>query len=401
MNIREFRDQRSTLLDVAQEMVEKAEREKRELSPLEDGRYKTIMSQVDNLGKEIERLESLPRRMNNTTIGRHTRIMADSEARALAAYIRGDRSALMDLESGGDEYDAMINLPEIRAVNSTMNITTEADGKYAIPTGFAGVVAARRNEIRLSDRLGIRRVPGKGTTVQFPYENANPNLFATTAEQDDAHSQNYERDAAVLGSKEFTLVKKTKKLELTEELLTDEDAALMDFIADHIGRAMALTHNAMLLAEVAANGTALKTFASAGAISAGEIDDLVFHDTLGYYLDDGGSCGWVMRPGTHGTITEITGNARTYANFPAGNRRELLNYPVYYSNSAAAIAAEAKSVYFGNWWYVGMREDPALRIIRDPYSVDGLVILKYSFRTCYGVLVAGGIGYGVHPAAGS
>jgi len=56
-------------------------------------------------------------------------------------------------------------------------------------------------------------------------------------------------------------------------------------------------------------------------------------------------------------------------------------------------------VYFGNWFRVGFREEPALRLIRDPYSVDGLVILKYSFRTVYGVLTAGGIGYGVHPSA--
>ena len=46
-----------------------------------------------------------------------------------------------------------------------------------------------------------------------------------------------------------------------------------------------------------------------------------------------------------------------------------------------------------------MREEPALRFIRDPFSVDGIVVLKYSFRTVYGVLIAGAVGYGVHPSA--
>ena len=40
-----------------------------------------------------------------------------------------------------------------------------------------------------------------------------------------------------------------------------------------------------------------------------------------------------------------------------------------------------------------------MRFIMDPYTVDGLVILKYSFRAVYGVLQAGAIGYGVHPSA--
>jgi len=59
---------------------------------------------------------------------------------------------------------------------------------------------------------------------------------------------------------------------------------------------MATTHNGLLLTEVATNGTLLKTFASATAIAAGEPEDVVFNDTLGYYLDDNGSVGWFSNP---------------------------------------------------------------------------------------------------------
>ena len=106
-----------------------------------------------------------------------------------------------------------------------------------------------------------------------------------------------------------------------------------------------------------------------------------------------------MRPTTFGKVKGISGDPRVYGNSVSTAGRTLLEYPVAYSNQAAAIAASAKSMYFGNWYMVGMREDPALRLIRDPYSVDGMVILKYTFRTVYGVLVAGAIGYGVHPTA--
>jgi len=135
--------------------------------------------------------------------------------------------------------------------------------------------------------------------------------------------------------------------------------------------------------------------------AAGALDVALAQNVpVGFYLDDAGSGKWVMRNPTFGDIASITGNPRLYAQTPGGAfAHEILGYPVFLSTAAAAIAASAKSVYFGNWFSVGFREEPALRLIRDPYSVDGLVILKYSFRTVYGVLTAGGIWYGVHPSA--
>ena len=406
-NPRELRAQRAELINNAMVMVEAAEAENRDFTEQEQSDYDEMISQAGELETRAARLESmtgLQGTLENRRAPNHNRgPLGDSEVRALAAYFReGAVTDLADFRQVDKEGDGLlITLPgarELRAIDSTMNITTAADGGAAVPTGFAGEIARRRNEIRLTERLGVRRVPGSGTTVNYPYEDGDPSVFATTSEQNDAHENNYERDAAKLATKAFTLVKKTKKIELTEELLDDEDADLNDFVADMIGRGLGMTHNSALLTEVAANGSALTTFASATALAAGEPEDVVFSDTLGYYLDDGGSIAWVLRPTSFGAIASITGNARLYAETPAGSfGRQLLGYPAYYSNYATAIAASAKSVYFGNWFYVGFREDPALRIIRDPYTVDGLVILKYSHRIVYGVLIAGAVGYGAHP----
>jgi HK97 family phage major capsid protein len=407
--VRELRDRRATVLDAARALVEAAEAEDRDLTQEEQGQYDQHINEAGQLETRINRLESMPelqpvpQNRRAPAVLRHGR--GDSEVRALAAWTRtGDRGAVRDLlaedERGAEGVEILIPTGlQMRSANDTiMNITTAADGNVAVPTGFAGDIARRRNEVRLAERLGVRMIPGVGTTVNYPYEDGDPNAFAATDEQNDAHEKTYERDAPKLANKAFTLAKKTKKLELTEELLDDEDANLMSYISDYIGRAIGITHNSLLLTEVGAYGTALKEFASATAIADGEPDDLVFHDTLGYYLDDGDAPSWVMRPTTFGAIKEISGNARVYGDAKSPSRT-LLEYPVFYSNQAAAIAATAKSLYFGNWYYVGMREDPALRLIRDPYTVDGMVLLKYSFRTCYGVLIAGAIGYGVHPSA--
>jgi HK97 family phage major capsid protein len=436
MNARELRDRRAQLLDEARAMVEAAESEDRNLSSDEETQYQDLIDQAGELETRINRLEAMPAVPENGDDGSQA-IQApninrgglgDNEIRALGAYLKkgdsGGVRSMMD-ESGQDGPEVVVNLPtalqmrsmamyesrmyevlglmgmERRAVDSIMNITTAADGGAAVPTGFSGTIALRRNEIRLSERLGVRPVPGVGTTVNYPFENADPSVFAATAEQDDSYAQTYERDVApVLDTKAFTLAKKTKKLALTEELMDDEDANLLAHVADSVGRGLGITHNSLLMTEVAANGTSLKTFASASAIAAGEPENVVFNDTLSYYLEEDDSIGWVIRPTTMGAIASITGNARLYAETPGGSRnREILGYPAFYSNQAAAVAASAKSMYFGNWYYVGMREDPALRFLRDPYTTDGIVYLKYSFRAVYGVLIAGAVGYGEHPTA--
>lgn len=420
MNARELRDRRATVLDQARAMVEKAEAENRDLNQEEQVSYDDLVNEAGNLETRAVRIESLPE-MSATqrkAPAYNKGPLGDNEVRAFEAYFKngdigglrhmrgdqesGERGPVVEIPLPMADYRARARRGELRAVDSTMNITTAADGGVTVPTGLAPRIAERIVEIRLTERLGCQLIPGVGTTVNHTYENADPVVFAATSEQADNLSTNdYQRDAMVLANKAFTLAKKTKKVNLTEELLDDTGENLMEAIASWIGRGIGMTHNYLLLTEAAASGTSLKTFASATAIAAGEPEDLVFHDTLSYYLDDGGSANWVMRPATFGAIKGLTGDSRQYGEQTLGSMgmRTLLEYPVYYSNYATAIEASAKSLYFGNWWYMGYREAPALRLIRDPYSEDGVVVLKYSFRTVYGLLIAGALGYGVHPSA--
>jgi len=405
---RELRAQRAQILVQARTLVEAAEAADRDLTPEEQTQYDAHLTEADTMEKRIKRMESLPvdlpvaPAINRTGLG-------DSEEKAFAHYFRtgdvgGVRSMLNNENSaenrGRPEVEMHIPGPyEMRATDEVMNVAADADGKSAVPVGFVNQIAARRAEIALVNLLGCQLVPGRGTTVNYPYENADAAVFATTTEQVDALTNVYERDRPTLATKAFTLVKKTKKVELTEELLDDEDANLMGFIADHIGRAQGLTLNTSMLVEAAATGTSV-SIGTTSAIAAGDPEKFAYHAILGYYLDDAGSIGWVMRPPTFGAIKNITGSTRLYDEQTGrGARRTLLEYPVFYSSAAAAIAASAKTVYFGNWRYMGYRLDPTLRFLRDPYTTDGVVLLKYSFRTVFGLLIAGALAYGAHPSA--
>ena len=395
MNARELRSKRAELLDEAKALVEGAEAEDRDLSEDESTEYDQKVVDAQGLETRIQRMEAMPgpsapppeQRIGVPNINR-IGLGGDEEVeenRAFCNYVRtGDEAGLNELRASND---------------TTMNITTAADGTNIVPTGHYNNIVARRDEMALDVALGVMQVPGKGTTVNVPYDNEDDGEFIVTTE-----SNAYDRDAPALGQKALTLAKYTKKVDLTVELIEDEDSRLMAFLADFIGRGKAKTDNGLLLTEVASNGTSLKSFASATVIAIDELESITFNDALEPYLDDSASCAWVMRRSVHGEIVVLDDTAfRRYANNQMGDEGgpSILGFPVKYSYKSGATAASTKSCYFGNWFYVMKREAPGMSVIRDPYTRSGYgeVILTYMYRLVYGVAIAEAIGYGVHPSA--
>jgi len=311
----------------------------------------------------------------------------------------GDNPAFKDLP-GKSAQVGNLQMITIKASNDTdMNIGTAADGGDLVPTGHFSRIVAKREESSIADRLGLMPIPGTGTTVDVPYDNEDDGEFVSTAE-----AAAFDRDAPAVAKKSSTLVKYTKKVEISVELLEDEDSGLMPFLEAKIGTGWGKTENNLILVEVAANGTSLKTFASATAIAAGELEDIVYNTDLAYYLDDAGNnVSWVMRPPTYGDLISLRGESRIYGgpDSSMGLRAPLLQYPVFFTNKAAAIAASAKPVYFGNWSFVGYRRSPNLQFLRDPYTLgaNGQVRLLYFIRVDHVVIQAKAIGYGEHPSS--
>lgn len=390
-NARELRAQRAEMLKKAKALAEKAEAEDRDFMPEEQTEYADYLKNGEELLTRAERLEKvsglaqgLEGVIEDRQAPAHNKIkLGDTEERAYCHFVRtGDDSGLRELRASND---------------TTMNIATNVDGQYLVPTGHYNEVIARRDDGDLTIQLGLRNIPGKGTTVNVPIDNEDDGEFVVTTE-----SAGFDRDAPATTYKAMTLAMYTKKVDLTYQLLEDEDSKLMAFLADFVGRGMAKTRNELLLTEVAANGATLKTFASATVIAIDELETIPYNDALGAYLDDTRSCAWVMRRSVHGEIVLLDDTSiRRYADNQMGGGNSLLGFPVKYTAKSGTTAASTKSVYFGNWNFVGVREAPGFTMMRDPYtrSSYGEVIINYFFRVVYGVLVQEAIGFGVHPSA--
>lgn len=365
-----------------QQMNTAAAAEERDFSAEEQARWDGLQAEAERNQRAIERdalLWTLPAdapethdvRQASTVITRRT---PDTAEGIYCRYLRtGDVGALM----------------ESRAYNNTdMNITTAADGEVAVPVGMVSDIVARRDEMMLAPKLGVRRVPGKGTTVNYPIDNEADVLFLVEAE-----SADIDQDSPALTEKAFTLAKYAKYITLTWELLRDEDANLMAFLNDWVARGWAATHNKLLITEALANGTAGLTFDSATAIGAAEIPELI--GKLAPEYQDGAQ--WITHPTTWAYLRGLVGDPFYFGQAGPG----LGGYPVNQSSHATALAASAKSLVFGNWNFMGMREGTSLTTLRDPYSVasKGQVRLWFWFDAVYGVLQAEAIQYGTHPTA--
>lgn len=392
--VMELRQERAGKIARMAEINEGAEKEERDLTEEEVKEYEGLKELVATLAERIARMEEVgglqeeAQRSAAPVAGRKapafnkTRV-GDTEERALAHYFRtGDNGALAQL----------------RAANNTIgNEGTGADGLYAVPTGHYRDIIAKRDESMLAAQMPIMRIPGTGLTVNVPVDNETDVEFASTSEQDDNYAQTYTRDFPAINQVAMTLVKYTKKIALTEELLEDEDSNLLAFIAGYVGRAMAGQHNTLLLTELRASGTAALTLDSASTIGAAEIPELVYKLPAQY--EDGAV--WAMARGTEGLLRGLVGSGFYFDPTPngTGGSRSLWGRPVYATAAASAIAASAKSLIFFNPAFVGMREGPGLTVLRDPYSTDGIVFLKYRFRAVYKVLQAEAVVYATHPTA--
>lgn len=389
MNPVELRRKQAQRLDNARGLMDAIEQRDGAMTDEERSQFDALMAEADQLEADAVRAERLegfrgvtmpPGDNERRAPAFHPTRTADTEESIVCRYLRsGDMAAAA----------------ELRAYNDTdMNVTTAADGEVIVPVGMVNSIAARRDEMALFTRLGVRRVPGKGTTVNWPIDNEADVVFASVAESGDVL-----QDAPALTEKAFTLVKYGKHITLTWELLRDEDAALLSFLNDWIARGWAATHNSLLITEAAANGTAGLTLDSATAIGQTEIPELV--GKLMPEYQDGAQ--WIMHPTTYASISGVTGNAFAFAPMPYGAPQgpTLWGYPVNQSSYATALAASAKSLLFGNFNFMGMREGTGLTMLRDPYSVasKGQVRLWFWFDAVYGVLQAEAIQYATHPTA--
>ena len=349
MTILELREKRAKAWEAAKAFLDTHRNDKGVLSAEDDAAYTRMEQEITDLGKEISRMErrealdaqlNLP--VNQPLTGKP---------------LNGRETAKTGRAT--DEYrtnfwNMMRSKTPMPAVMNSLQIGTDSEGGYLVPDEYERTLVEALEEENVFRQLakvirtssGDRKIPvvaTKGTASWIDEEGAY-------LESDDSFGQ-----VSIGAYKVGTMIK------VSEELLNDSVFDLEAYISREFARRIGAKEEEAFftgdgsgkpLGVLAATGGAETgvTAASATAITADELIDLFYSLKAPYRRN----AVWVLNDSTIKAIRKLKDNQGQYLWQPsltAGAPDLLLGKPVRTSAYMPAIAADAKTIAFGDFSY--------------------------------------------------
>lgn len=373
MTILELREKRAKAWEAAKAFLDSHRNDKGVLSAEDDAAYTRMEQEITDLGKEISRMErrealdaqlNLP--VNQPLTGKP---------------LNGRETAKTGRAT--DEYrqnfwDMMRSKTPMPQVINALQIGTDSEGGYLVPDEYERILVEALEEENVFRQLakvirtssGDRKIPvvaTKGTASWIDEEGAY-------LESDDSFGQ-----VSIGAYKVGTMIK------VSEELLNDSVFDLEAYISREFARRIGAKEEEAFftgdgsgkpLGVLAAAGGAETgvTAASATAITADELIDLFYSLKAPYRRN----AVWVLNDSTIKAIRKLKDNQGQYLWQPSlttGAPDLLLGKPVRTSAYMPAIAADAKTVAFGDfsYYWIADRQGRSFKRLNELYAATGQV----------------------------
>lgn len=385
-------EQRAHIFEQARSLVLKAEQETRALTSEEQTKYDAIMADVKALGETIER--SRQASDLNAELDRSVGPMApvtaakqnpgsDLREAAMDTFIRKGANALSD-EQRKAFAGAVTGTNELhfRAASPLSDVTGTA-GAYTVPQGFLSeldIAMKWYGGMRTSKARVIRTATGNA--LPWPSLNDTYNTGSIVAENTQITQSSTEMafSRIVLNAWKFT----SGLVLVPIELIQDSAFDVQGFVANALGIRIGRSQNSYFTTGTGSSQpTGVVTAATLGVTGAtGETSKWVYNDIVNliHSVDPAYRAGaqFMMHDST-AAITEqmVDGNNRPLLNSslagisgevkagePGKATYTILGYPVVINNDMATMAANAKSVLFGDFTRFLIRDVMDLMLVR-------------------------------------
>lgn len=365
MNIIELREKRAKAWEATKAFLESHRTEKGTLIAEDDATYGRMMKDIDDLGKEIQRMErqetmdkELAKPINSPITGKPGQGEDDEKmkpARARKGY-------------ANDLLKAMRT--NFKQVSNLLQEGVDADGGYLVPEEYD------KRIIDILKEENIMRKLGHGLTTSGEHK---INIAATKP----AAAWIEEGGALSFGTATFSQIlldahKLHVAIKITEELLYDNVFELDTYIINEFGKALA---NAEEDAFLNGDGTGkpLGLFAATGggdvaatltaAIKSDDLLDLVYALKRPYRK----TASFILNDQILATVRKLKDNNGAYMWQPSYQAKEpdrLLGYPV----NTSAFAPE-KAIAFGDYSYynIGDRGTRSISELRELFAGNGMI----------------------------
>jgi HK97 family phage major capsid protein len=395
MSIQALREQRAAKAKELHELVNKKDWNAAADQPV----YDAGMAAIDEIDAKIKRVNDLNKKAADDYLAENVADRADRAAvdnksegaRVFAKWVRGGDGALT---------------AEDRAViRNTMSTTTNSEGGYTVATEVARNVldALKAGPGAMRKVSTVIQTSGVGD-INYPTSDG-------TSETGEIIAQNTTATAADVSFsvKTLTAYKYSSKIvavpfELLQDSNVDIEAFVIQRLATRLGR---ITNNHFTVGTGSSQPNGIVTAASSGKVgTTGQTTTVIYADLidLQHSVDpayrEGRSCKFMMNDASLKVIRKIVdGQSRPIfvpgyeVGVPGGAPDTLLGSPIVINQDVATMAANAKSILFGDFSEYVIRDAMDVTMFRftdSAYTKLGQVAFLAWLRTGGNLIDVGG-----------
>lgn len=332
-------------------------------------KYERMEADFDSLNDEIkraERLAGLTSEVNQTVRGAVRDSLGNENSNDDAEH---KRSFLQMVRSRDGEL-ALRN----------MNLGTNADGGYTVPTVLLRTVVAALTNANIMRQLGT--VITTTSTTNIPLAGAKP-TFALIAE-----NGAYPETDAKFGIKTMGAYKVGGVIKASEELLNDSGIDIESYITNLMALGIAEFEEDKFINGTGSSdftgigaATVGKTTAAAAALTADEVIDM-FYSIRAVYRP---KASWVVGDGFEKAVRKLkdsNGNYLWQPSLTGGTPNTLLGRPVNVSANVSDLGTGNKIAYFGDMSYFQIADRGGMTMLRlnELYRGTGQIGFQVSKR---------------------
>ena len=360
MSLKDLRERRSARAKSLREFMDKQEKSGNRWTPEDQTVYDTHMAEIDDLDGQISRMQAV--------------IDLDGD-RAFQNAVR-EGAARRGVDAGGEptlfnrwlrQGPNALSPDEMQQIRNTMSTTTGSEGGFTVPTEVAN---------RVIDALkafgGMRAVSEvismqSGAPLQFPTSDGTTEMGEIVTQNTAAGSQDIVFGSVTIGAYKFGSKVVTVPIELIQDSNVDIEGFVVARIATRLGR---IQNNKFTLGSGIGEPTGVITGAPVGVTAAtGGATTVTYNNLvdLQHAVDPAyrgpGACRFMFNDNTLKAVRKIVdGNGRPIfvpgyqLQVPGGAPDTLMGDAIQINQDVADLAANAKSIAYGNFQHYLIRD---------------------------------------------
>lgn len=325
--------------------------------------YDAGMKEVDEIKAEIDRHQALLNKFSADNLDDSLVVAADRMSHQAAKTGSKAQAVHAKWLRGGD---AALSAEDWTAIRATMSTTTGSEGGFTVATEVATMIANALKDFGGMRAVGDVVASVNGNTVNFPTSDGT----SEEGEQVDQNTSATDADATfgvvAIPTYKYSSKTLTVPIELLQDSSVDIEAFVNTRIVARIGR---ITEKKFTIGNGATEPRGIVTAATAGKVGiTGQtltviVDDLIdlVHSVDPAYRASG-NCRFMMNDASLKVIRKMKDTAGRpiflpgYDGLAGAMPDTLLGYPVQINQNIAVMAANAKSILFGDFSHYLIRD---------------------------------------------